>query len=293
MTRPTDPSKYILGPLCRRCGGTLYYPKGKACVACTRERNAAKYTPRGTHEKREKREKREKPAKIGTRGNSAFTTIWAGARATPVIPKTKLATALEDYRRSPSARERSKRLDALILKPLDQGGAAPLTAGDIWRSMLPHGYQRAAVSQSESDAQRAAELIPLVEAVEAIYSDLPDLATAKDVADKLDPALVERVKNRWFLAITMRLKKLGAVSRDAGNTADGTRVRLYILRGAERFAGVKGRKLFAAYRAIKAEQQSKLANSNNKVRDAQPPSLPRTSRRQPAKLLRDDQQIST
>jgi hypothetical protein len=171
------------------------------------------------------------------------------------LPKGVIGPEAPDWEglhRSPNARERSAYLDSLILgKKLDQETEPPLTAGDLHRASLPVGYKGSTIIQREGDAQRAAELIPLVEAVEAIYSDLPDLVTAKDVADKLDPALIERVKNRWFLAITARLKKLGAVSRDAGNTADGTRVRLYIVRGAEGFAGVKGRKLYAAYKALK------------------------------------------
>jgi hypothetical protein len=261
MTRPTDPSRYVQGPLCNKCGTTTCYPTG-ICVECTKRRNAAKYERR--REKPEKAVKTEH-GKAG-RPEKIIITDWAGRSSAPMTTANKISTALAGYSRSPGALERSKRLDAivrsrsahldaLILGKKSDEDETPKCAGDVWRSMLSVGFQRPTVTYRDSDMERALELAPLVEAVEAIYAALPDLVTAKDVAGRLDPALVERVKGRWLLAIAARLKKLGAVQVDAGNVTDKTRVTLYITHHPERYDGMKGRKLYAAYAAVKGEQR--------------------------------------
>jgi hypothetical protein len=264
MTRPTDPSRYVQGPLCNKCGTATRYPTG-ICVECTKRRNATKYERR--------REKPEKAVKTehGTAGRpeKIIITNWAGRSSAPMTTANKISTALAGYSRSPGALERSKRLDAivrsrsahldaLILGKKPDEDEAPKCGGDFHRASLPVGYHRPTLTYRDSDAQRAAERASLVAAVEAIYDDLPDLVTAQDVADKLDPALLAAMKFRWFLAITARLKKLGAVQVEAGNTADGTRVMLYITHHPERYDGMKGRKLYAAYQAAKAGIRSEL-----------------------------------
>jgi hypothetical protein len=261
MTRPTDPSRYVQGPLCNKCGTTTRYPTG-ICVECTKRRNAAKYERR--REKPEKAVKTEH-GKAG-RPEKIIITDWAGRSSAPMTTANKISNALIGYSRSVGALERSKRLDAivrsrsahldaLILGKKSDEDEAPKCGGDLHRASLPVGYHRPTLTYRDSDVQRAAERAPLVAAVEAIYDDLPDLVTAKDVAGRLDPALLAAMKFRWFLAITARLKKLGAVQVEAGNTADGTRVTLYVTHHPERYDGMKGRKLYAAYAAVKGEQR--------------------------------------
>jgi len=182
-------------------------------------------------------------------------TDWVGRSSAPMTTDRRIAHALASYSRTPGALERSKRLDTLILKPRDQEAKPTLTGGDLHRQQLPVGYNRPIIPYLNEVERRAAELAPLVEAVEAIYDDLPDLVTVQDVADKLDPALIERLKGRWPLAVAARLKKLGAVHLDAGNTSDGTRTHLYIVHDPERYEGVRGRRLYAAYQAAKAGQR--------------------------------------
>jgi hypothetical protein len=158
-----------------------------------------------------------------------------------------LSSTLAAYSRSIGALERSAYLDRVIR------GEKP----DQEMKVLPRPQTADQMTEAQRRVQYRAELHPLIGAVEALYDALPDLVSLQDVLDRLDPVLAAPVlaaslHSRAPLAVSKALKKLGAASRDAGNTADGTRVRLYILREAERFAGMKGRKLYAAYQALKS-----------------------------------------
>jgi hypothetical protein len=204
---------------------------------------------------------------------------------TPPAPLsgTKLASALSAYSRSIGALERSAYLDALVLGKRPAQEMTPLPS--------PRGADL--MTEAQRRVKYRAELKPLVETVEALYDDLPDLVSLQDVLDRLDPVLAAPViaaslHSRAPLAVSKVLKRLGAQPRDAGNCQDGTKVRLYILRRAERYAGMKGRKLFAEYERIKTEQQSKIINRKKKLLHAQPPSLPGSSRKsaQPAHMER-------
>jgi len=148
-------------------------------------------------------------------------------------------------------------LDSLILgKKPDQESEPPLTAGDLHRASLPVGYQGPTFSQSKIDAKRAVELKPLVEAVEALFATLPDLVSAWDVRDRLDPALAEAMKFRWPRSVATTLKRLGAVKRDIGNTRTRNVQTLYILRELDRYGTMKRGELSVAYKTIKARTGS-------------------------------------
>lgn len=190
---------------------------------------------------------RSRPPRNTGRGGR-FTTAWTTSAA-PITTETKLTTALAGYSRTPGAHERSAYLDRLIRGEKPDEDGAPKCGGDVWRSMLPRGVPKP-VSERTLMAQRAAEVAPLVEAVEAMFDSLPDLVTAQDVFDKLDMALAEAMKFRWPRVIAATLRRLGGVPRDAGQAKLGTARTLYVLRRHEHFAAMKRSPLLAAYEAL-------------------------------------------
>jgi hypothetical protein len=271
MSRPVDLSKYVEGEPCRKCGNTLYYRKA-VCVECERRANARRYAER-----------------VGK--------TYVEPAPLPKISPARLATAIDDYRRTPSALQRSAHLDALVRarfavllgdSPVPDA-TGPRTAGDLWRSMLPRGAPVKSVTERTMQAQRAAELSPLVEAVEAIFDSLPDLVAAQDVFDKLDPALAETFKFRWPRSIAATLRRLGAVPRDAGQAKLGTARTIYVLRRHENYAPMKRSPLLAAYEAAKAgirlsqpravSGRSSKAKSRDRTPGARKPAV-RASKRQ-------------
>jgi hypothetical protein len=179
-----------------------------------------------------------------------------GLAPPPPLTGTKLSNTLTAYSRSIGALERSAYLDALVLGKKPPQEMPPLARPQPVDQM----------TDAERRAQYRAALVPLVAAVEATFDSLPDLTSVADVLDRIDPVLaapvlVASLHSRAPLAIAGTLKKLGAHPVEAGNTADGTRTRLYIVHNAERYAGMKGRKLYAAYQAIKAG----MVNGRNRV----------------------------
>jgi hypothetical protein len=195
-------------------------------------------------------DKSRAPRNAGRGGR--LTTAWV-ASAAPITVQTKLATALEGYRRSPGARERSARLDALILsgkKP--DADEAPKCGGDVWRSMLPRGIPAREASDRTIMAQRANAAAPLVETVERLFDDLPDLVSALDVYNRLDPVLAETMKHRWPRVIAATLRRLGGVPREAGQAKLGTARTIYVLRWHEHYSTMKRSPLLDAYEALKS-----------------------------------------
>jgi hypothetical protein len=270
MSRPADLSKYVEGDPCPKCAGTMYRRK-TVCVECERRANARRYAER-----------------------TGIDYVEPAPR--PNISPTKLSSALEGYRRSPSARERSARLDALILgKKLDQGDAAPMTtAGQLWRSMLPVGY-KAPIGQGVNDQQRTADVAAFKDAMNQIYGNLPGIVRTQDVAARLPAVIVRLMGPRLLLQIAKYLVEQGATPREIGLATKRTAKRVYVL--DPRLVGLRRGVLYDRYykligaerpvaepdcrkgRAARGtEQKSKIANSNNKLRDAQPPSLPGSSR---------------
>jgi hypothetical protein len=121
--------------------------------------------------------------------------------------------------------------------------------------MLPLGVPVKSISERAVRARRAAEVAPLVKAVEAIFDGLPDLVTAFDVYGKIDPALAEAMAYRWTRVIPAALRRLGAVPREAGQAKLRTAATVYILRRHKHFSAMKRSPLLAAYQAIKAGKQ--------------------------------------
>jgi hypothetical protein len=238
MSRPVDLSKYVEGEPCRKCGNTLYYRKA-VCVECERRANARRYAER-----------------VGK--------TYVEPAPLPRMSPYKLAMAMGGYQRSPSALQRSAYLDALTRarfavllgnnNPAPEA-TAPRTAGDLWRSMLPRGVPVKTITERTMLARRTAELAPLVEAVERVFNRLPDLVTATDVHDMLDPALAEKFKMRWPRSVAATLRRLGGVPHDAGQAKLGTARTIYILRRHEHYAALKRSPLLAAYQAIKADKR--------------------------------------
>jgi hypothetical protein len=180
-----------------------------------------------------------------------FTTAWTTSAA-PITTETKLAMALQGYYRGVTAHERSAYLDRLIRGEKPDEDGAPKCGGDVWRSMLPCGLPVTQTSERMIRARRAAEVVPLVEAVEAIFDSLPDLVTAFDVYGKLDPALAETMLYRWTRVVPATLRRLGAVPREAGQAKLGTAATIYVLRRHEHYAHMKRSPLLDAYQAAKA-----------------------------------------
>jgi hypothetical protein len=193
---------------------------------------------------------KSRPPRNTGRGGK-FTTAWTTSAA-PITTETKLATALAGYSRTPGAHERSAYLDRLIRGGKPDEDETPKCGGDVWRSMLPRGVPVKSITERTMLARRAAELAPLVEAVEAIFDDLPDLVTAFDVYGKLDPALAATFKFRWPRSIAATLRRLGGVPREAGQAKLGNARTIYVLRRHEHFSAMKRSPLLAAYEAAKA-----------------------------------------
>jgi hypothetical protein len=213
MSRPADLSKYVEGDPCPKCAGTMYRRK-TVCVECERRANARRYAER-----------------------TGIDYVERAPR--PNISPTKLSSALEGYRRSPSARERSARLDALILgKKPDQ--EAPMTGGDVWRSTLPRGAPEKPPSLRSTayDVQRPkrhAENAALTKAIRRIRASLPDIVRLDEIRRLLPPDAVEPINaSRLQFAIATALAELGIVP--PGTSAG--RTRLYVVRRRRRYAGL-------------------------------------------------------
>jgi hypothetical protein len=213
MARPVDASKYVYGVVCRRCGHDRYYPKNGLCVECERRNNARRYARR-----------------IGKPLDEE-----AIARKPPITNKG-IMSALSGYSRTPGAHERSKYLDSLILKRPDEG-KPPLTAGDVWRSMLPVGVS--VKPSPDYDAQagaRHAQNTALAEAIRRILPRLPDIARLDEIRPLLPPDAVEPINaSRLPFAIAAALAELGIVP----GTSSG-RTRLYVIRRKRRYARLSG-----------------------------------------------------
>jgi hypothetical protein len=181
----------------------------------------------------------ERP-RVGRSGR--LKTDWS-ASATP-ISGTKLGAMLGVYSRSVGALERSAYLDRVIR------GEKPAQEAPVADKQF-HVRAVEQVTEAQRRAQRSAELDPLIAGVEAMFDDLPDLVRAQDVLDKLDPALVRAVNSRVPRAVAKTLRRLGAVTHDAGNSNAGTYARLYVVRRHDHYAAMKGRALLIAYQAIK------------------------------------------
>jgi hypothetical protein len=251
MVRPIDPSRYIQGPPCRQCGTTLRYPKG-TCVECTRRRNATK------NEKQPADVLRPKAPKIGTRGGKVYTT-WAGAAAAP-ISQSKLSNALEGYRRSPGARERSAHLDhllrarfAALLDEKPQETRRVPTAGELHRQQLPIGPPEKPPERYDAERpMRHAQNAALRKAVKRILPSLPDIIAIPDVRARLSevaPDVVEPIsRTRLTMAISDALASLGVKHHNRTHTTGN--LRLYVVRKHSHYRPMRPFEVVAAHAAM-------------------------------------------
>jgi hypothetical protein len=225
MSRPADLSKYVEGDPCKKCGGTLYRRK-TVCVGCEAQATARRYAARSG--------KVYDPSVVAKR---------------PVVTQAKLSSAMEGYRRSPSARERSARLDALILrKSIDQ--EAPLTAGDVWRASLRVGVPEKppslrSTAYAAQRPKRHAENAALRKAVKRILSSLPDVVHVGDVLAAVPEAVVVPInRSRRLWAIGTALRDLGIRPHKCAG-----RARLYVIRNHHQYDGLSS---YAIERRIRA-----------------------------------------
>jgi hypothetical protein len=240
MSRPFDVSKFTDGPPCPKCGGTVYRRK-TVCVECERRTNARRYA------KRTGREYVEPPPR-------------------PIMSPERLATAVDNYRRSPSALQRSAHLDAVTRarfakltddKPVPD--VAPTTGGDVWRASLPVGAptsyntgvgERDKAAKAVRDKQNA----KLRAAIKRMLRSMPDLVTVLDVIALLPTDVTEPINpSRLYKAVSTVLRDLGTVPRDVGNyKKDGAIRTVYIMRRPAHYAGLRRAEVFAAYQGVEA-----------------------------------------
>jgi hypothetical protein len=208
MARPVDASKYVEGDPCKRCGGTLYRRK-TVCVECERRANARRYAER-----------------------SGIDYVEPAPRLK--ISPTRLSSALDGYRRSPSARDRSRYLDALVLGKTPGEDESPKCAGDIWRGMLQRGALARHLPDYDSQVgERHAQNAALAKAIRRIRPRLPDIVGLDELRRLLPSDAVEPINpTRLPWAIAAVLAELGIVS------GRGESTRLYIVRHKRRYAGL-------------------------------------------------------
>jgi len=181
------------------------------------------------------------------------------------------------YQRTPAALERGAYLDRLTLgKPLDQDDA-PKCGGDLHRAALPVGAPTFNTGLKDRDAAgkdaRAKQNANLRAAIKRALPSLPDIVNVADVLAAVPEAVVASINpSRRFWAVGRALRNIGVQPH-----VHTGRTRMYVIRNEGKYLGMTS----YALSRIKsgAEHKSKIANSKNKLPDAQPPSLPGRSRK--------------
>jgi hypothetical protein len=231
MARPIV-GRYFEGALCRKCGTTTRYIRSKTCVECAHRRNIKKY-----------------PA----RSRRSRAADYNQDRTDQAPGKSSVASALDYYSRTPSARARSQYLDERVRERfanlLDDAPTEPATAtaGELHRASLPVGVAHA-VEQRQSDVERRhAENDAIRAALKRVIPKLPDLATIPDVLAALPPAVVEPVApTRLPYQIAVLLRELG-VEKRATQTRYQHAKKIYILRRAGHYGAMRQVDLAAAH----------------------------------------------
>jgi len=221
MARRADPNAQVHGAPCNKCGSTLRYRASGLCVACSRQRSAA----RSDYFKR---------YNAGKRG----LTI-PPARETPLtvkpFPISKIATALSHAQATPAAIERNRRLDDLIRKAVMmpvEDKPAPTCYGDVHRAQLQVGAAPTFIHGKSEKAEYAVAGAAIVAAVEAMLDELPAVVTLTTVLERLDPdLLIGSSTDRVRQLIGLALAKCGAVKRKDGKTSLAT----YVIRDHQRY----------------------------------------------------------
>lgn len=223
MSRPSDLSKYVEGDPCKKCGGRLYRRK-TVCVECERRANARRYATRVGNDYVE-------PAPI------------------PRISPSYLAHAMEGYRRSPTALQRSAHLDALVRSRFakllgddsDQEVKPIVTADDQHRQQLPRGMLKINVGVGDRDKAdmeaRYQQNEKLRKVIKQMLPTFPDIMSGADIMERLAKrapdllATINRSRLQW--AIGSVLRDLHIPRRPGSG-----RQRFYIVRNGRRYAGL-------------------------------------------------------
>ena len=223
MARPATAPKYE-GEPCKICGTTLRYTANNSCVECTRVRNAANHPPRTPSPLRTKQYQM----------SLRLSHYKAKGETVPELSTTndRILSALS--RDAHAAVIRQSKMYLGIPKHMQQPEAAPMTGGDVWRSMLTVGKPgRISVPNEYKKKQpvRAGQYSDLVKAVADLLPTLPDVVIPSDVIARLPAAMVETFGSRLSLNLARALHAAGAVRRHTSTNAHNKAA--YFVRFAE------------------------------------------------------------
>lgn len=231
MARPSTAPKHE-GERCKICGTTLRYTRNLACVECTRVRNAATHPPRG-----------ETPMRVREYQKTLrLAHHKAKDRSVPELSSDRLLSALS--RDAHDAVIRQSKMYLGIPKHMKQAEAPPMTAGDVWRSMLTVGKpERISVPNEYKKRQpvRAGQYGELAKAVADLMSKLPDVIVPADVIEHLPAAMVKTFGTRLGVNLARALRASGAVRRQTTTGADTKAA--YFIRFSEIYNGLSVRAL--------------------------------------------------
>ena len=191
MTR-SGPGLKFDGAPCKKCGSTLRYVSTRQCVSCCNSRDRT-----GTRKRTQEYQQRIRASHYRAGADESSAILWALSKDAPaaVSRQAKMYLGVPKYQQE-------------LAQP------APMTAGDVWRSMLPVGASKHAPQPNmynKEQPTRHAENRELAAAVAALLPALPDVIGTDDIIERLDPELVAKLKTRMSFALGRAFRACGAV----------------------------------------------------------------------------------
>src|SRR5579864_592354 len=216
------------GKPCRTCGSTLRYVSNTQCVRCCNSRDRRAYMQnylKGDH---------SSPTPTASGRTHAYKTQIRRAHY-----RTKGESELGDSvlaalsRDAADAVQRQSQMYLGLPKRMEAEAAAkPMTAGDVWRAMLPVGVpQKVAIVEpyEKTKSERMKDYKALAAAVAALLPKMPDVILVNDILPLLDPTLVETMGARMNVNLARALVAAGA--RRQKMTGVGAKSCYFVRRG--------------------------------------------------------------
>lgn len=234
MTR-SGPGLKFDGTACSKCGSVVRYVSNSQCVKCCNSRDRSGYM-KGRYSGARRRALDYKV--------QLHTSHYRTSEPSPVSRGVLIALARD-------AGDAVRRQAGMYLGiPAYQQEVAkppPMTAGDVWRSMLPVGaslYAPPPMNKryEKSQPERSADYQELAASVAALVPALPDVVTTADVIGRLDPKLVQRLGKRLVVNLARALRSAGCARQKI--TVPGLKS-AYLVRQADAYKRMGSRAIMA------------------------------------------------
>lgn len=244
MARPII-GNYFEGKICKKCGTTIRYTRGGACVQCTQERNARKSIKQTTATE----SKPKYPPRVAHL-SAKISSAEDLRRAADIYYTTQGAIVRSNY-----LNQKVRQRFAKVLGETEPSKPQPMTAGELHRASLPVGAQLWSDAPdyqgAEAVAERHAQDDAIADAIKRALPTLPDLVTLPDIISALPSEVITPLsEGRLTMAFGIALKRLGIQGRETPARKGGGK-RMYIVRDpAGEYAAMRQIELTRAYIAM-------------------------------------------